>query len=94
MSSLVPSSYHHFSPSSPLFPATNGFAHLATLLPDLPVAPAAPKCRAELHISVRQIEHWLGQTSRLNDTSDLDGALVLDQFPDCAEEGWGELLPR
>ncbi len=43
---------------------------------------------------MRQIEYRLGQTGRLDDTSDLDGALVLDEFANCAEEGWGELLPQ
>lgn len=36
---------------------------------------------------MRQIQHRLGQASRLHDTPNLDCALVLNQFPDSAEEG-------
>lgn len=41
-----------------------------------------------------EIQYRLGQTGRLHDAADFDGAFALDQFADGVEEGWGELFDR
>lgn len=52
----------------------------------LAIGPAAPECRAQSRIVVRKIKHILRQARGLNDAPHLDGALVLDQSPNCVEQ--------
>lgn len=57
----------------------------------LHVRTIAPEISTELHIMVRQIQHRLRQARRLHNAADLDGALVLDEFADDAQEAGREL---
>ena len=57
-----------------------------------PIAAIASKHSAMLDVAMCQLQDRLWETRRLHDTPDLDGAFVLDEFPDCAEEVGGELF--
>lgn len=89
--SLASAASHHPSLTYCLFNSRSGLftfilitlSHSCNICPTLPspLCPTAPKSRTKRRIMMRQIQHILRQTCRLNHTPNLHRALILYQRP-------------